>query len=255
MTDNSNSDSDDSDSDSNAHAHTPPPPRQLTEDLDRLVEDARSIFLAKNKDDDLQKAAIHASRAAQIARRHHLLTSEEGKRAMALAEESVTGAFQFARHLVMSAEFRDELVEAVGVIQQSLRRSGRPEAVEGEAGEVDEEEEEEEEEEFEQEQQEQGGEKGWMGGLKATVSYQAMSQEQIDHVAHRFVRLVKRAQRKPEIQDSLRFLLQRLRTAFEMGGLHAERIERQMEESEAGRAFMVETQKTKVRTCVCGLLS
>lgn len=41
-----------------------------------------------------------------------------------------------------------------------------------------------------------------------------------------------------------------------MGGLHAERMERQLE-SEAGRAFMVETQKAKVRTCVCvcGLLS
>lgn len=178
---------------SNAHTHTPQPSRQLTEELDHLVEDARSIFLAKNKDEDLQKAAIHASRAAQIARRHHLLTSEEGKRAMALAEESMTGAFQFARLLVTSAEFRDELVEAMGIIQQPLRRSGRPgvvEGEEGEAGEVDEE----DEEEFEQEQQEQGGgEKGWMGGLKATVGYQAMSQEQIDHTVHRFVHLVKRA--------------------------------------------------------------
>ncbi len=46
--------------------------------MDQLIEDARRLFLAKNKDEDLQKAAFHASRAAQIARRNELLTTEEG---------------------------------------------------------------------------------------------------------------------------------------------------------------------------------
>lgn len=34
-----------------------------------------------------------------------------------------------------------------------------------------------------------------------------------------------------------------------MGGLHAERMEKQLEESEAGRAFLMETQQAKV----CGI--
>lgn len=40
-----------------------------------------------------------------------------------------------------------------------------------------------------------------------------------------------------------------------MGGLHVERIEKQLEESEAGRAFLIETQQAKVRGIDCdGLL-
>jgi hypothetical protein len=52
---------------------------QLTEKLDQLVEDTKRIFLEKNKDEDLQAASLHASRAAAIARRHNLVQTKEGR--------------------------------------------------------------------------------------------------------------------------------------------------------------------------------
>jgi hypothetical protein len=105
--------------------------------------------------------------------------------------------------------------------------------------------EEEAEEEEEDEEQGYGVEQAKKEG-KGKRSYEPLSQAQVETVARRFVRLLKRVQRKPEFQGSLRFLLERLRTAFELGGLHAERMERQLEESPAGRAFLAETEQAKV---------
>ncbi len=177
---------------------------------------------------------------------------------MEQAREGVAGGVTFARLLVTSAEFRDELAEALGMIQQSLRRGGereqqgRPSRV-GQEAETTEEEElgagyeaEEEEEEEEEEEQAYGVEQGTTPG-KGKRGYEPLSQAQIETVARRFVRLLKRVQRKPEFQGSLRFLLERLRTAFELGGLHAERMERKLEESPAGRAFLAETEEAKVK--------
>lgn len=166
------------------------------------------------------------------------------------AREGVSGGVNSARLLVTSAEFRDELVEGLGVIQQSLRRGGERPATVGPERETTTQGGEERgyyEEGYDEEEEEEEAETG--GGVAGTTKggYQPLSQNQIDKVAHRFVHLMKRVQHKPEFQDSLRFLLERLRTAFEMGGLHAERMERQLQESEAGRAFLAETADAKVQ--------
>lgn len=47
--------------------------------VERLAEHTKRIFLDKNRDEHLQKAALHASRAAQIARRHQLVSTREGE--------------------------------------------------------------------------------------------------------------------------------------------------------------------------------
>jgi len=225
--------------------------QEVAQKIDRLVEDTRRLFLEKNKDEDLQKAALHASRAAQIARRNELLTTPEGRRALEEAKEGTYSAIGFARLLVTSADFRDELIESLGLVQQALRRrpvggttmGGRTEEVkEGVVGrpveEKEEEEDEEEEEYVEGETQEES-----LMQKKATATL--LSQNHIDQVAHRFVRLLKRVQTKPEFRDSFRFLFQRLRGALEMGNLHAERMEQQLGETRAGRAFLAETQQAK----------
>lgn len=139
---------------------------------------------------------------------------------MEQAREGVAGGVQFARLLVTSAEFRDELVEGMGVIQQSLRRSsGRPGGQRADEGLVsegettkeaaaegyaeDEEDEKDEEGWFEEgqgQQREEEGTAGWTGGLMGK-GYQPRSQDQIDRVAQRFVNLLKRVQAKPEYQE------------------------------------------------------
>ena len=224
--------------------------QEVAQKVDNLVADARRLFLEKNKDEDLQKAALHASRAAQIARRNELLTTPEGRRALEEAKEGAHSAIGFVRLLVTSTEFRDELIESLGLVQQALRRrpvsgttmGGRTEEVkEGGVGRpVEEEEEEEDEEEVyvEGETQEEG-----LVQKKATAT--PLSQNQLDQIAHRFVRLLKRIQTKPEFRDSFHFLLQHLRGALEMGNLHAERMEQQLGETQAGRAFLAETQQAK----------
>lgn len=171
---------------------------------------------------------------------------------MEQAQEGVAGGVQFAHLLVTSSEFRNELADALTVIQSSLRRTKEQPRSEPHPGREAEEEEEyiesEEEEEYGQQQgEESGGGQGVLGGGKGKgKDFQRLSQEQVDRKAQRFVRLLKRLQQKPQYQESLRFLVGRLRTAFAMGGLHAERIERQLEASEAGRAFVSETEQAKV---------
>jgi hypothetical protein len=56
--------------------------------MDRLADDSKRVFLDKNREEDMQKAALHASRAAQIARRHKLVSTKEGTSASLLVRNA-----------------------------------------------------------------------------------------------------------------------------------------------------------------------
>ena len=47
--------------------------------MEKLAEDTKRIFLEKNREENLQKAAVHASRAGVIARRHQLVQGKDGE--------------------------------------------------------------------------------------------------------------------------------------------------------------------------------
>lgn len=65
------------------------------------------------------------------------------------------------------------------------------------------------------------------------------------------LRLIKRLQSNPEYQDSIRYLIERMRSAFELGGLHAERMEQQLQGKKGKRsvAHMVQVGLTYT-TCL-----
>lgn len=58
--------------------------------MDRLADDSKRVFLDKNREEDMQKAALHASRAAQIARRHKLVSTKEGASAALFPQQRWT---------------------------------------------------------------------------------------------------------------------------------------------------------------------
>lgn len=257
--------------------------QEVAENFDKLLEDTWRLFVEKNKDEDLQKAALHASRAAQIARRNDLLSSPYGRLTLEQATEGAYSAMGFARLLVTSAEFRDELVELIGLLQLALRRQGPvtgktrtvrgrklvsgPEEEEREVikGQEEEEEqedeveeegkkdEEEEDEQEEEEQDEEGGKGGEEEETQEGIARKRLerevispvSQNQLDMIARCLVHLFKRLQGKSDVQDSFRFLLDQLHMAVEKGTLHSDRLEQQMEESEPRKALLSETGRAK----------
>lgn len=112
---------------------------KLAHSVERLAEDTKRLVMDKNREENLQKMILHASRASEISRRNQLVTTEEGcyddldhpcfsfcpiltpcaccysgRRALEDAKAGSISAMNLARLIATSPEFRAEMIETLG---------------------------------------------------------------------------------------------------------------------------------------------